>query len=157
MRSVIILVVIAGLMTSCGQTGQNDGADSQSATQEQIIAATVEEMLAQPATFEGKEVALSGLVTHVCRHGGQKCFVAGADGETQIRIIPGGDIDEFLVEMEGSTVEFTGTFKILNPLAAQEQVEDHESQEHHVEEMAHTEAEKAEYFIEATEFREITQ
>ena len=157
MQRVISFVFLAVLMFSCNQSSQKEGVDTQTTKKEKIVSATIEEMLAQPADYDGKEVAVSGMVTHVCRHGGQKCFVVGEDGETQIRIIPGGDIDEFKIDLEGSTVAFRGTFKVLNPIQAQEHVEEHDSKEHHDAEMAHTEAEKADYFIEATDFQEITQ
>jgi len=144
-------------MASCNQSAPNKGVGSQSVTLEKVVAATIEDMLAQPADYVGKEVAISGMVTHVCRHGGQKCFVVGEDGETQIRIVPGGDIDEFKIDLEGSTVAFEGTFNVLNPTLAQEHVEDHDSKEHHSQEMAHSAAEKAEYYIVATDFRKVTQ
>ncbi|MCK4747105.1 MAG: hypothetical protein KAT15_08725, partial [Bacteroidales bacterium] len=86
-----------------------------------------------------------------------KCFIVGEDGETQIRIIPGSNIDEFKIDLEGSTVAFKGIFKVLTTIQAQEHVEEHDSKEHHDQEMAHTEAEKAEYFVEAIDFKEITQ
>ncbi len=97
------------------------------------------------------------MVTHVCRHGGQKCFIVADDGETQIRIVPGGDIDEFKIDLEGSTVAFKGIFRVLNAEQADEHVEDHESKEHHAVEQAHSSAEKADYFVEALDFKEVTQ
>ncbi|MEN8229590.1 MAG: hypothetical protein ABFS38_15625 [Bacteroidota bacterium] len=157
MQRVILSVFVAILMVSCNPSAQKNDADTQAIEKEKIVSATIEEILAQPAEYEGKEVAISGMVTHVCTHGGQKCFVVGEDGETQIRIITGGDIDEFKTDLEGSTVAFKGTFNVLNPVQAQEHVEEHDSKEHHETEMAHTEAEKADYFIEATDFKEITQ
>ena len=157
MQRVILFVFVAVLMVSCNQSAQKESIDSQTTEKEKIVSTSIEEMLAQPAEYDGKEVAISGMVTHVCRHGGQKCFVVGEDGETQIRIVPSGDIDEFKIDLEGSTVAFKGTFKVLNPIQALEHVEDHESKEHHDTEMDHTEAEKADYFIEATDVQEITQ
>lgn len=157
MKRVTLLVIIAVVLSSCGQTGQSERAVSQEDEKDKILTATVEEMLAEPAVYDGKEVAISGMVTHVCRHGGQKCFVVGKDGESQLRIVPSGDIDEFKIELEGSTVAFKGTFKVLNPVQAEEHVADHDSKEHHDSEMAHTQAEKADYFIEATDFKEVTQ
>ncbi len=97
------------------------------------------------------------MVSHVCRHGGQKCFIVADDGETQIRIVPAGEIDEFKVEMEGSTFAVKGIFRVLNIEQTEEHVEDHESKEHHDVEQSHSEAEKAEYFVEATDLKEITQ
>lgn len=157
MQKIILLFVAAAILTSCNQTGQKDNTDSSSTEMEKVVSATVEELLAQPSDYDGKEVAISGMVTHVCRHGGQKCFVLAEDGETQIRIVPGGDIDEFKIDLEGSTVAFKGVFKVLNLVELEAHVEDHESKEHHAQEMAHSEAEKADYFIEAVDFKEITQ
>ena len=157
MQRILLFVVLAVLVGSCNQAAQKEGSDSQTSDVEKIISATVEELLAQPTEYEGKEVAVSGMVTHVCKHGGQKCFIVGEDGETQIRIIPGSNIDEFKIDLEGSTVAFKGIFKVLTTIQAQEHVEEHDSKEHHDQEMAHTEAEKAEYFVEAIDFKEITQ
>lgn len=157
MQRVIVMLLATVLMVSCNQSGEKNKAETQGIERAQIVSATVEEILATPAEYDGKEVAISGMVTHVCRHGGQKCFVVGADGETQIRIVPGGNIDEFKIDLEGSTVAFKGVFKVLNALEAEEHIEDHESQAHHTTEMAHTQAEKADYYVEATEFREVTQ
>jgi hypothetical protein len=78
------------------------------------------------------------------------------DGETQIRIVPGGDIDEFLVEMEGSTIAFKGTFRVQTVELTAEQLEEYESKEHHEVEQSHSSAEKAEYFLEAVEFKDVT-
>ena len=157
MQRLIVWVLLAILLGSCMQSAKNEESDASLTQTETVVAATIQELLAQPADYDGKEVAISGMVTHVCRHGGQKCFVLDEDGETQIRIVPSGDIDEFKIDLEGSTVAFKGTFKVLNPVQAEEHVADHESKEHHDTEMAHTEAEKADYFIEAMEFQELTQ
>ena len=155
MQRSILLVLIALLAVSCNQNVKTEG-DNQEAAKTEIISASITELLATPADYEDKEVAISGMVTHVCRHGGQKCFVVADDGETQIRLVPGGDIDEFKVDLEGSSIAVKGIFRILTPEVAAEHVEDHESKEHHVVEQSHSSAEKAEYFVEALDFKEIT-
>jgi hypothetical protein len=159
MYRFLLIAAMAGLVASCNQATSKGAEDSQATVKDEIIAVTVEELIATPADYKGKEVAISGMVTHVCRHGGQKCFIVGEDGESQIRIEPSGDIDEFKIDLEGSNVAFKGTFKVLTPLQAEAHVEDHDSKEHHDHEMAHTEAEKADIFIEAVDFKveEITQ
>lgn len=146
-----------GLLTlACNHTSQQEASVSQSGLTEKIIAVTIRELLAHPDQFEGKEVAFSGLVTHVCKHGGQKCFVVDEDGESQIRIVPSGSIDEFRIGLEGSRVAFRGVFRVLNPEEAMAHLEDHEAREHHTTEMAHSAAEKADYFLEAIDFKEVT-
>jgi hypothetical protein len=156
MFRIAILLTMTLLFAACNQTSQKEG-NTETTKSEEIIAATIEEILASPAEYENKEVAITGMVTHVCRHGGQKCFVLAEDGETQIRLVPAGDIDEFEIELEGSTLAVKGTFRVLAPEQAEEHLVDHESKEHHAEEMAHSEAEKADMFIEAIEYKEITQ
>jgi len=157
MQRLIVWALIAVLLGSCNQAANKEGTDKEATQTEKVVSATIQELLAQPAEYDGKEVAVSGMVTHVCKHGGQKCFVLDEDGETQIRIVPAGDIDEFKIDLEGSTVAFKGTFKVLNAAQAEEHLEDHESKEHHETEMSHSEAEKADYFIEAVDFKEITE
>lgn len=154
MQRAAFLVLVAFLAVSCNQASKENSTESTEL--EQIVSATIQELLTTPADYDGKEVAVSGMVTHVCRHGGQKCFIVAEDGETQIRIVPGGDIDEFKIDLEGSTVAFKGVFRVLNPVEAEEHVEDHESKEHHDVEQSHSEAEKADYFVEAIDFKEVT-
>ena len=154
MQRAAFLVIIAFLVVSCNQANKENSTESTEV--EQIVTASIHELLATPADYDGKEVAVSGMVTHVCRHGGQKCFIVAEDGETQIRIVPGGDIDEFKIELEGSNVAFKGVFRVLNTVEAEALVEDHESKEHHEVEQSHSEAEKADYFVEAVDFKEVT-
>ena len=154
MQRAAFLVLVAFLAVSCNQASKENSTESTEI--EEIVSASIQELLATPADYDGKEVAVSGMVTHVCRHGGQKCFIVAEDGETQIRIVPSGDIDEFKIELEGSTVAFKGVFRVLNIVEAEELVEDHESKEHHAVEQSHSEAEKADYFVEAIDFKEVT-
>jgi len=154
MQRAAFLVLVAFLAVSCNQASQENSTESTEV--EQIVSATIQELLATPADYDGKEVAVSGMVTHVCRHGGQKCFIVAEDGETQIRIVPSGDIDEFKIDLEGSNIAFKGVFRVLNPVETDELVEDYESKEHHAIEQSHSEAEKADYFVEAIDFKEVT-
>jgi len=156
MQKVALLAILAFLAMSCNQASKENTAVDETQEMEQLVSATIQELLATPAEYNGKEVAVSGMVTHVCRHGGQKCFIVADDGETQIRIVPGGEIDEFKIDLEGSTVAFKGVFRVMTPAEAEEHVEDHESQEHHAVEQSHSEAEKADYFVEAVDFKEVT-
>lgn len=157
MQRLVLWMILAVLAISCNQTMKEESADKDAAKREEIIAATVEELLQAPADYQDKEVAISGMVTHVCREGGQKCFILAADGETQLRIITGGEIDEFKIDMEGSTVAFKGIFRVLSTAESEAQMEDYNTHESHVVEQAHSSAEKADYFVEALDFKEVAQ
>ena len=156
MQRIIIWVMLIVLTGACNQATQKER-NIEAESKDLILAATIEELVANPTEYENKEVAIKGMVSHVCKHGGQKCFVVAGDGETQVRLVPGGDIDEFKIELEGSTIAIRGTLRILAPQQAEAHIEDHESKEHHAVEMSHSEAEKAEIFIETLELKEITE
>ncbi len=156
MQRIVLGVLLAILVSSCNLSTKKK-AESQSAKAEEIITATIEELVSNPAEYAEKMVAITGMVTHVCKHGGQKCFVLGADGETQIKLVPGGDLDEFTVDLEGSSLAVKGIVKVMTPEQSEEHIEAHDSIEHQGTEMAHAEAEKAEVFIEVVAFKEITQ
>jgi hypothetical protein len=156
MQRAILLVLIAFMAFACNQSVKKE-ADAQEAEKtEKIVSASILELLESPEEYKDVTVAVSGMVTHVCRHGGQKCFIVADDGETQIRLVPGGDVDEFKVDLEGSNIAVKGIFRVLNEEMAAEHVEDHDSKEHHAVEQSHSEAEKAEYFVETLEFKEVT-
>ena len=156
MQRSIFLVLIALAAISCTQNAKTEGDGQQAVKTDEIIAASIQELMQSPAEYQDKEVAVSGMVTHVCREGGQKCFILASDGETQLRIVTGGDIDEFKIDMEGSNVSFKGIFRVLNAAESEAQMDDYNSHESHVVEQAHSSAEKADYFIEALDFKEVT-
>jgi len=148
MKKLAILTGMLVLMIACNQSKNKT---------EDAVAVAIEDLLSNPADFEGKEVVVTGMVTHVCRHGGQKCFMLAEDGETHLRINVGKDIDEFDVALEGSRVELTGIFKVLTTTETTELQEDNMAKEHHQDEMAHSQAEKASYFVEVVSYKEITE
>lgn len=149
MKKVLLWSLLLVTMAACNQNNQKtEKADKEVKVQN----AGVAELLGDPAGFDGKLVLVEGMVTHVCRHGGQKCFILDEDGETQIRLVPVAPVDEFELDMEGSSYAFTGTFRVLNNAEAEEHIEDHESQEHHHDDQSHSQAEKAEYFVEVSSF-----
>jgi len=156
MQRMIVWMAAFVMLASCNQSGNQAGTDPSTMAKEEILTATVEEIVAQPAAFEGKEVAISGMVTHVCRHSGQKCFVLGEDGQTQLRIMTGGDIEEFLIDMEGSTIAFRGVVKVLDTEQSADMAEENASMAEHAEEMAHSKAERSPTYIEAIDFREVS-
>jgi len=155
MNKIVIFLVLGLLSMACNQTAKTDG-KSETVVKEEVMAATIEELVATPGEYKDKDVAFQGMVSHVCKHGGQKCFVVGSDGETQIRLVPGGDIDEFKLDLEGSTLAVKGILRVLTPEVAEAHQEDHDSKEHHAVEQSHSEAEQADIFVEVLEVKDVT-
>ena len=156
MQRAVIMLVAGTLMVSCNLSDQKEGTGSAISQEEKIVSATIEELLSEPTVYRDQTVAVSGMVTHVCRHGGQKCFILAEDGQTQLRVVTGGEIDEFETSLEGSSVAFKGIFRILNPEQTEEHLEEHDGQGHHGEGNPHSRAEKSSYYIQAEEYREVT-
>jgi hypothetical protein len=97
------------LVVSCGQQGNKTVDSGEDKTSE----VTVEELLADASPFVERSVSIKGRVVHVCRHGGQRLFIVGEDGEDRFRITVGENIPEFNVELEGSKIEVNGIVKEL--------------------------------------------
>jgi hypothetical protein len=149
MKKLWLMLPVLAVLSSCNS---KPAADTSAAD----TVLTVEEILATPEQYLEKEVVISGLVTHVCKHGGQKLFIAGAETETLLRINTSESIPEFGLDMEGSKVEFKGTLKLMDEaLAAASEAEE---KEHHPEENDSTVAEdksnrNTEYYLVAGSFR----
>lgn len=124
--SYLLLISFALFITSCSQSKEQDNS-----TQNTTILLSIDEFYEQPDDYIGKEVTISGLVTHVCKHGGQKLFITGEENEA-LRIDVGEDIPEFDIEMEGTEVEFTGKVHLMDEEFMVQA--DAEEKEHHGEE-----------------------
>ena len=70
---------------------------------------TVDSFLLAPEKWAGKDVVITGTVSHVCRHSGKKLFLFGADAEKTVKINAGGEVSAFDIKYEGTDVEITGT------------------------------------------------
>lgn len=68
---------------------------------------TVDELQAQGKELLGKEVIVKGMVTHVCKEGGARCFIMGSTEDVSIRV-EAGKIGAFTQEQMGSDIEVRG-------------------------------------------------
>lgn len=109
MKNLVIFLSLIFLLGSC----KNQPETSESGT-EAAITLTMEEFFDNPHEYINKEVTITGLVTHVCKHGGQKLFIAGGEDNSSVRIEVGKDITEFDTNMEGTEAAFTGIVMIMD-------------------------------------------
>ena len=81
MKKAILFSAVAclGMMlaASCGSKNTNEV--------EVAEALSVDTVVANPEAFLGDTVTIEGVVSHLCKHGGKKAFVLGADENTMIR------------------------------------------------------------------------
>jgi len=109
MNRFISLLFVLSLLVSCGQESRK----SRNTTDQELMPVTVNEIISDAGPFIDQAVTINGTVVHVCRHGGQRMFIIGEQGEDRVRITTGEDIAEFDIELEGETVEVTGIVKEL--------------------------------------------
>jgi len=76
----------------------------------EIIVMNVESLLADAKVYDGKEVMIKGMVTHVCKHSGKRLHLLGSDEKTRLRI-EAGEIGQFERELEGSDIVARGIFR----------------------------------------------
>lgn len=135
MKRFALALVAVFFFFGCGQ---------QPATQEEAVIETIEiaELISNPLDFQEQTVRIEGIITHICRHSGDKMRVAEIEGDGLSVLVMLGDFaPEFNPEFEGKEVVLTGILKatIRNIDALAEGHVHGEDCDHEGEEVAHTE------------------
>ena len=99
MNKIISIIALSTLLFSC---------NSRTTGEETIKQLTLQELVTSTADNMDELVSFQGIVTHVCKHGGQKMFLTDASKEISFLVRVSESIPEFEVELEGSTVQVTG-------------------------------------------------
>jgi hypothetical protein len=102
MKKILFLIAIGAVIML-----NNSGCNNNKQTVSNIL--TVDSFMVAPEKWAGKEVVITGTVSHVCRHSGKKLFLFGADPEKTVKINAGGQVAAFDIKYEGTDVEITGT------------------------------------------------
>lgn len=108
MRKYFAIIVLSMLVFACGNR-QNQSAT----TENDVVVMTVDDLMAVAAEHVDQEVVISGLITHVCKHGGQRCFVMGNTDEVSIRVEAGDEIESFKQEHVGDVLQITGILRLV--------------------------------------------
>lgn len=153
MKTTSLLLLITFILSSCNQV--SDKSTNSTSSSDLISEVEVAEILENPDKYDGEKLMVKGIVTHVCKHGGQKLFIMNDDSDQQIRVNTSDDISEFDVELEGSAVEFIGYFKKLTEVETEVMNQETDEMHHHTGDELHAEAEKASYYLEALDLKKI--
>ena len=105
------LLFLTFILAGCSNSKQEnkEEAISEKSSSEEIVVIDVIELLANPKEYDGKLIAVSGTVTHVCKHSGKRLHLMGADEKTKVRL-EAGEIGQFERELEGSDIVAKGVF-----------------------------------------------
>jgi hypothetical protein len=113
MKTLYFLSISLIFLFGCSNTNQKK--TDQPGVGEQVSGTPLEvvdvvTILADPAAYDGKEVALKGTVVHVCKHSGKRLHLLGSDESSRLRV-EAGEIGQFERELEGSEIIATGIFR----------------------------------------------
>ena len=61
--------------------------------------------------FVGKKIYITGMVDHVCKHGGKRLQLVGNKEDARLKIEAGDKINKFQKEIEGDDIKVYGTVK----------------------------------------------
>lgn len=109
-NTLLSLVVVAFLMFACGQQAKKQPT-SKVETKAEAVALSVDEVLEKAADLKDSEVVVKGTVFHVCKHGGERCFMMGSNEDISIMVVAGEKIGTFSQEQMGSDLEIVGILK----------------------------------------------
>ena len=92
-KKIFFFAALAFAVAACNNAGQ-DGQDE---------AMTVGELLEQAEGLVDQTISVEGVVIHVCAHGGERLFIADAEGN-EIKVESGENIPRFDVTLEGTEI-----------------------------------------------------
>ncbi len=102
MRHTFFLITAIMILAGCG-------AGSESRQETITLEASIQELLAEPFEFDRKNVRIEGVISHVCRHSGDKMRVLQDGSDLSIQVMLGDFTGRFGTESEGLRVILTGT------------------------------------------------
>jgi hypothetical protein len=103
-KRIAIIAVMGLLIYSCGQVKEQ-----QTETAEMSL---ISELVSEPLGFEGKEVKFEGMISHICKHSGDKMRVNQVnDDDFSILVMLKDFQTQFSPEFEGKHVMLSGVLK----------------------------------------------
>ena len=132
MKKLAFLSLFALILFSCGN--QNSKKQTVVDAEPEVVVLTVDNLYTNAADLAGKEVVVKGTVMHICKSGGERCFIMGSNEDVVIRIEAGEKIGAFDQELMGSDIEVVGVLREVKTEA-----EAHNPSEHHDGEAAEAE------------------
>lgn len=99
MKKICLILAVVALLSSCNSNTKNT---------EKVKEVTLNELIASSEDFKDNVISVEGMVTHVCKHGGQKLFLTDESGDLSLLVTVSESIPEFDVALEGSDIQVTG-------------------------------------------------
>jgi hypothetical protein len=111
MKKTIFPFMILLILAGCGNRGsQQQPAATESSIQAEA-ALDIARLMAMASENVDKEITIEGVVTHVCKHSGKRCFIKDTTTNTSIRVEAKGEIGGFNSELSGSAILVQGIIR----------------------------------------------
>lgn len=99
------ILTVLMIITSCSsQPGKSD----QVASDDHSVEAQISEILSDPLDYDSKTVKVEGVISHVCRHSGDKMRIMQDGSDLSILVMLEDFTGQFDAESEGTRVSVTG-------------------------------------------------
>jgi hypothetical protein len=120
--NAIIAFALLALCFGCNQTSGNKQTKEETTQQAETVQTevekpaylTVENLMQQADKLSGKTVYVSGVIEHVCKHGGTRFKILSTDGSQELKIELGESFDAVGADIIGNTAMVTGTLTPVN-------------------------------------------
>jgi hypothetical protein len=106
-KRIISFVIIAVVISSCGNTGKKD-VSSKAVDSAEAVKVEFTSLIENPGNYIGKNIIVEGKVIHVCTVSGKKLFIVGENPDVSLFITAGDNMPKFPMELLGSTVVVEG-------------------------------------------------
>ncbi|MEX2371396.1 MAG: hypothetical protein WD578_10345 [Bacteroidales bacterium] len=107
MKSTLISIIAVICLISCNSENK-----SGNSSPEMVREISLESLAGSAIDLNEDMIRISGLVTHVCQHGGQKMFITNEDKSVSLLVRVTNSIPEFKPTLEGSIVKVTGNLVV---------------------------------------------
>jgi len=84
MKKIAMFSMLALILFACGQQVKKAPEKTAEAPKEAVVL-TVDELLQQAPELADKEVVVKGTVFHVCKEGGERCFLMGSNEDMSMK------------------------------------------------------------------------
>jgi hypothetical protein len=112
--NLLITITLLAFSFGCNQTTGKKSvqqAKTVNCEAEEPVFQNVESLLQKADSLLGKTVHVSGLIEHVCKHGGKRFKILSTDGSIELKIELGEEFGAVREDIVGNRVMVTGTLK----------------------------------------------
>ncbi len=112
--AVLMLMALTGACNQSKKKAVEEPKPSEKTAKVEISYSTVEDLLQNGDSLSGKTVYVSGIIDHVCKHGGKRFKILSSDGTQEMKIELGEKFEAADPSIAGKTAKVKGTLTPFN-------------------------------------------